>query len=270
MLARILLKNRRLLSSSINGMAQQQAPMMQGYNQQRPQFYQQQQSQSNQSSTFPYSKARFDNSEDLEEPKQSASSNTSSSANNTASNSVSMPFPEEVHQKYDIDSFPEASVQPFPDQIAAILGEGVREEEVEIKPDGSVYLPEVKYRKILTRAFGVGGWAMIPRSPHTLSGNVLSREYALVCAGRYVSQARGHAQINGTHQSPANLTESVRSNALMRCCKDLGVASELWDGTFASQWRSQYAQKRSDGRKTFWVKSNSPAPNSPNNTDGVF
>ena len=28
---------------------------------------------------------------------------------------------------------------------------------------GIVYLPEIKYRRILNRAFGPGGWAMMPR-----------------------------------------------------------------------------------------------------------
>ena len=26
--------------------------------------------------------------------------------------------------------------------------------------------------------------------------------------------------------------ESAKSNAMMRCCKDLGIASELWDPNF--------------------------------------
>ena len=44
------------------------------------------------------------------------------------------------------------------------------------------------------------------------------------------------AQATGEHTfySKSNLNfgkacESAKSNALMRCCKDLGVASELWD-----------------------------------------
>jgi hypothetical protein len=33
----------------------------------------------------------------------------------------------------------------------------------------------------------------------------------------------------------------VKSNALMRCCKDLGIASELWDPAFIRKWKAKNA-----------------------------
>jgi len=36
--------------------------------------------------------------------------------------------------------------------------------DIEMKPDGMIYLPEIKYRRILNRAFGPGGWGLAPRS----------------------------------------------------------------------------------------------------------
>lgn len=30
----------------------------------------------------------------------------------------------------------------------------------------------------------------------------------------------------------------MKSNALMRCCKDLGIASELWDPVFIRKWKA--------------------------------
>ena len=50
--------------------------------------------------------------------------------------------------------------------------------------DGLIYLPEIKYRRILNRAFGPGGWGLAPRSETNVSSKVVSREYALVCLGR--------------------------------------------------------------------------------------
>ncbi|OMH81768.1 Mitochondrial genome maintenance protein [Zancudomyces culisetae] len=35
-------------------------------------------------------------------------------------------------------------------------------------------------------------------------------------------------------------TEGVKSNALMRCCKDLGIASELWDPGFIQKFKSEH------------------------------
>lgn len=50
--------------------------------------------------------------------------------------------------------------------------------------DGLIYLPEIKYRRILNKAFGPGGWGLAPRSETNVSTKVVSREYALVCLGR--------------------------------------------------------------------------------------
>ncbi len=56
--------------------------------------------------------------------------------------------------------------------------------------DGLIYLPEIKYRRILNRAFGPGGWGLAPRGETNVSQKVVSREYALICLGRLVSHLR--------------------------------------------------------------------------------
>jgi hypothetical protein len=48
-----------------------------------------------------------------------------------------------------------------------------------------IYLPEIKYRRILNKAFGPGGWGLAPRSETNVGPKVVSREYALICLGRY-------------------------------------------------------------------------------------
>lgn len=168
-------------------------------------------------------------------------------------------FTEEALQDYSLNSFKNASEAPLSQEIAEILAEPLDEQLIEIKPDGSCYLPEIHYRRILTKAFGIGGWSLIPRGPHSIQGNVISREYALFANGRYLSQARGHATITGSFQNPAMCTESVRSNSLMRCCKDLGIASSLWDNSLTSQWKAKYAIRKTvtdnQGRnKYLWEK----------------
>lgn len=35
-------------------------------------------------------------------------------------------------------------------------------------------------------------------------------------------------------------TEACKSNALMRCCKDLGIASELWDPSFIREFKAKH------------------------------
>ena len=54
-------------------------------------------------------------------------------------------------------------IRPFPSHVAQVLCEPIQKDDVEIKPDGLLYLPEIKYRRILNRAFGPGGWGLKPQ-----------------------------------------------------------------------------------------------------------
>ncbi|KAI9208679.1 mitochondrial genome maintenance MGM101 [Polychytrium aggregatum] len=130
------------------------------------------------------------------------------------------------------------SSEPFPKESVDVLMSPLEEADIEIKPDGLLYLPEIKYRRILNRAFGPGGWGMVPRGPHSVNGRTMSREYSLFCLGRFAAQARGE-QDYFTEDGVATATEGCKSNALVRCCKDLGVASELWDPIFIRDFKKR-------------------------------
>jgi hypothetical protein len=76
---------------------------------------------------------------------------------------------------------------------------------------------------------------------------------------RFAAQAQGE----NTYFSPEglpNAVEGCKSNALMRCCKDLGIGSELWDPHFVrwfkksmmeSQWVEHAVTKK---KKTMWFR----------------
>lgn len=133
-------------------------------------------------------------------------------------------------------SFHGLSTTPFSSDVAETLMAELDSDSIEIKPDGLLYLPEIKYRRILNKAFGPGGWGLAPRGETYVTEKSVSREYALICHGRLVSVARGEQDYFGP-EGIATATEGCKSNALMRCCKDLGVASELWDPTFIRSWK---------------------------------
>lgn len=133
-------------------------------------------------------------------------------------------------------SFHGLSSTPFTSEIAQTLMAELDPDSIEIKPDGLLYLPEIKYRRILNKAFGPGGWGLAPRGETFVTEKSVSREYALICHGRLVSVARGEQDYFGP-EGIATATEGCKSNALMRCCKDLGVASELWDPSFIRAWK---------------------------------
>ncbi|KAF8427823.1 putative mitochondrial genome maintenance protein Mgm101 [Tirmania nivea] len=135
-------------------------------------------------------------------------------------------------------SFSGLSREPFAKEIIDILMAPLQLSDIEVKPDGIIYLPEIKYRRILNLAFGPGGWGLAPRSDTIITNTAVTREYGLVCNARLVSVARGEQDYFDPSGIPT-ATEGCKSNALMRCCKDLGVASELWDPRFIRKFRKE-------------------------------
>src|SRR5262245_65607405 len=137
------------------------------------------------------------------------------------------------------------AVQPFPEEARRVLAEAVDPRDVEIKPDGIVFLPGVAYRRILTRAFGAGGWAIAPRSParYMKDNNIVVYHGALFVLGRFVAEAVGECfyRDNNPNMSYASCVEGAKTDALSRCCKDLGMATELWDATWREAWKKQHA-----------------------------
>jgi hypothetical protein len=59
---------------------------------------------------------------------------------------------------------------------------------------------------------------------------------------RFIAQARGECQYFSEESIPT-AGEGCKSNALLRCCKDLGVASELWDPRFIRTFKKEHCQE---------------------------
>ena len=149
--------------------------------------------------------------------------------------------------------------KPFSDDVQKQLLTELKPEDIEIKPDGMIYLPEIKYRRILNKAFGAGGWGMVPRSETIVTDSLVTREYGLICHGQLVSVARGEQDYFNTTGIPT-ATEGCKSNALMRCCKDLGIGSELWDPVFTKSFRETYCVEKfvehitTKKKKKIWIR----------------
>jgi hypothetical protein len=79
----------------------------------------------------------------------------------------------------------------------------------------------------------------------------------LLCS--FAAQAQGENNYFGQDQLP-NAVEGCKSNALMRCCKDLGIASELWDPAFVSWYRKTHMKEQwvenvtTKKKRTMWFK----------------
>lgn len=162
-------------------------------------------------------------------------------------------------------SFHGLSTAAFSPEAAKALLAPIEPDEIEVKPDGIIYLPEIKYRRILNKAFGPGGWGLAPRGETIVTAKAVTREYALVALGRYivnvifysatksrkptdhipyrlVSVARGEQDYFSPEGIPTAV-EGCKSTALRRCCKDLGVASELWDPRFIRKFMAQHVKE---------------------------
>jgi hypothetical protein len=141
-------------------------------------------------------------------------------------------------------------------------------------------LPEIKYRRILNKAFGPGGWGLAPRSESIVTDKLVSREYALVAHGRFVFShtstksrlltadrliaiARGEQQYFDPNGIPT-AAEGCKSNAIMRTCKDIGIASELWDPRFIRKFKKEYCEEKfvehatTKKKKKMWRRKGDP------------
>lgn len=125
-------------------------------------------------------------------------------------------------------------------------------------------MPEIKYRRRLNEVFGPMGWGIVPRGETVVGKDIVTREYALIVNGCFVSQAMGVNNYFSTESIP-QAVEGAKSNALMRCCKDLCIASELWDPLFI-RWftkmhvTTHWAEHTTTKKKRRWsFKKDEPA-----------
>ncbi|KAK9422324.1 hypothetical protein SUNI508_05003 [Seiridium unicorne] len=139
-------------------------------------------------------------------------------------------------------SFHGLGTATFGPDVATMLQAPLHLDDIEVKPDGIIYLPEIKYRRVLNAAFGPGGWGLAPRGDLQVQDRLVFRDYALIAHGRFVGQARGEMQYFN-EDGISTAAEGCKSNALMRCCKDLGIASELWDPRFIRSFLKSHAQQ---------------------------
>jgi hypothetical protein len=127
----------------------------------------------------------------------------------------------------------------------ALLDEPTPDDELDIRPDGLVYVSHEYVRRRLNKAFGRMGWSLIPGSPLTKrpNSNEYFQRWLLMVGGVYASEALSSREYfeNNSQMSIDDVAESIKSDALRRCCKDLGIALEPWHRRFAEKWKRQFA-----------------------------
>ena len=115
------------------------------------------------------------------------STKTSSDTANLTSSFSDTPLQLSKNDPTQVDwttSFHGLATEPFSRETADALQQALDPEDIEIKPDGIIYLPEIKYRRIMNKAFGPGGWGLAPRGESIVTNKAVTREYALLAHGR--------------------------------------------------------------------------------------
>ncbi|HVA82342.1 MAG TPA: hypothetical protein VNF29_15550 [Candidatus Binataceae bacterium] len=146
-----------------------------------------------------------------------------------------------------------------------ILDQPLDDDEVNVKPDGSVYTSHEYCRRQLNAAFGPLGWTLVPGCPLSQrpGTNEWYQRWTLYIGGVYVSEALGSHEYfeKNRNMDLSDVAESIKSQALTRCCKDVGIAHEMWNRKWAEKWRRAHAIQvvvRSDqGNRNQWRRKDS-------------
>ncbi len=138
-----------------------------------------------------------------------------------------------------------------------ILFAPVKEEDIEVRPDGLVYLPWMEYVSRLRDAFGIS-WAIIPKEMPKFQGNHIYWPFYLMIQGKLAGFAIGEQeyQPSNARMTYGDAVEGAKSNALMRLCKGLGISLELWKPSFVRGWKEKHAEEYDDKGKKRWRKKN--------------
>ncbi|KAK8115985.1 hypothetical protein PG984_012487 [Apiospora sp. TS-2023a] len=179
----------------------------------------------------------------------SASSTTNGTSSSTASKAATrepipavsgQPLPDAPAATDDKDqsinwssSYHGLGTSTFGPEVATVLQAPLDADDIEVKPDGIIYLPEIKYRRVLNSAFGPGGWGLAPRGDLVVQDRLVSRDYALIVHGRFVGQARGEQQ----YFSEDGISTAAEG------CKTWASPRELWDPRFIRKFIRSHAQQ---------------------------
>lgn len=127
-----------------------------------------------------------------------------------------------------------------------VLYRPVNERDIEIRPDGLIYLPWIEYLSRLRDAFGMN-WAIVPQGMPKLIDDYILWGFYLVIQGKLAGFAIGEQEYHLTNKkmSWGDASEAAKSNALMRLCKGIGINLELWRPSFVRRWKDKYAE-------TYW------------------
>lgn len=172
------------------------------------------------------------------------------------------------------DPFVGMSEGPLSEDVLTLLRTPPLPADIRIKRDGSLYVLSSFYPDLLNRTFGVGGWNIIPISEPTFIQNqdgskIVTREFGLYFLGRFMVMgvADGPLYHNVGYKSGLSYAfEFAKREALAFCCKELGMAKNIYEEEFVKKWRDENADTvtcehlTTKLTKQMWIKKGSDTP----------
>lgn len=159
----------------------------------------------------------------------------------------------------------------FSAETIAVLATPVNPDLVEARatqkdgPEKLLFVPWVHYQAILLKAFGPGGYRMVPRAVARQEGNVVTWVGALFVRPpgerkfQFIKEAKGECGMHGG-MTMGNAAEGAQSDCLVKCCKGLGIFMELFDPAWRAAWeRNHRGAYEARKRKADWRSPRAPA-----------
>jgi hypothetical protein len=148
-----------------------------------------------------------------------------------------------------VDMYHGASMLILEKSDMSALSEPFNDDEYEIRPDGFIYVPQALYRVRLNKVIGIGQWGLtLFRDKYELVKGELYKIFydgGLLIRGKFVSRSTGEGTHNkkNPNSSWGMAMESAKSDCMVRCCKDLGIALEIYQPSFVRKWQKEHAIK---------------------------
>lgn len=130
-----------------------------------------------------------------------------------------------------------------------------------------IYIEHAHLRDRLNSVFGLGQWAIVPRSRWTedfktykgVSGVRVYVEAMLLVRGCFVAEAVGDMSYYPNNESSnyGDAVEGAKTAALRRCAKELGIGLQAWKKEWCQGW-----WQRKNAPKKIEHPRNTPAPSS--------
>lgn len=127
----------------------------------------------------------------------------------------------------------------------AILWEEPKDEWIEQRPDGLLYVPWVHTWTRFLVAFAPNVPALIPLREPQLDGDSVVVHYAMLVHGCYAADSVGECKYRKGNRGMtyADALKGAKSDAITGIGKALGVDRQLWDPAFIRQWKALHNKK---------------------------